>query len=370
MNKEWFGYIVVIIIVFFLFFLIWKSQSDKETIADKISSDNKIKQEVKQLTKELKEARQLGQDEKASQLEQEIEGYFPEKFKKALEIAKKGDFSIDFYGKVVDQKNEPVANAEIKYSTMGLWNLTKGDKGKVVTDNKGVFNINAKGNKLFLRMPEHKDVAEAFAPNVNESLSHEPVKVLEFIAGKGVHGNSEGWEEYSKESPYIINVWTVESFDDVINYKGNYGITPNGQSHTFIRNNKKNIMYSKIGKDSEGYIYMTCERDSNGYSKRKGDWSITLQAVDGGVQETNDFYLNEAPLTGYQSAIIISMDENMENYKSRVHGKKYYFTAHNEQVYGSIVVAYEPFRKKRKCLVNIDYKINLNGSRNLAVKKQ
>lgn len=365
-SYKWFILLIlfVVLVVMGVFILDddVKLSDDKENIGDN------RRQEVTKIVQAMNEAKKAGDNGRVVELEKELLNYLPEKIQKAAQLAESANLSIEFVGKVIDQNSMPIANATISYSTMGLWNMTKGSRGSVTTDQSGIFAISAQGNKLFIQMPEHPNIAEASVPSLNEEVSLEPRKRLQFEPGKGIYNGSEGWGGYTKNNPYTIKVWVVDKYENVQHHRGNYGVSANGEVHTLVYDKRYNTIVSKKGKDDEGYIYMTCMRDPNGYKLKNGSWGITFESVGGGIQSTNDFYLNKAPKDGYEKSIVVAMNENDENYSASIHNKKYYFTAHNENVFGSLIVTYLPYAKKDKCLVQIDYKLNGNGSRNLAIK--
>ncbi|WP_303906564.1 hypothetical protein [Thiohalomonas denitrificans] len=147
----------------------------------------------------------------------------------------------------------------------------------------------------------------------------------------------------------------MEDFEEVESGSGYLEPVPNGKSF------------------EAGGIIASCQREEKvpgvHWKHQEGSWSITLAAVGGGIQETNDLYLNEAPEAGYKPKITVSQTRGSSNYRVRIYpARHYYYIAHNGQRYGSFSASFDPYMESDVCLVKISFKYNPHGSRNLAVK--
>jgi hypothetical protein len=161
------------------------------------------------------------------------------------------------------------------------------------------------------------------------------------------------------DNPYVIQAWRVEKFEKVKRLGGGYSPQPNGKDFRF-----------------KGMV-THCSREQKvpnlHWRKQEGSWSITFRPIDGGIQQTNDFYLNEAPEDGYQSELTVSMQRGSPDYQ--VYIRKpiryyYYHTKNGKRYYGSFEATYDPYMFNDECRVNIEGKYNQNGSRNLAVRRR
>lgn len=147
------------------------------------------------------------------------------------------------------------------------------------------------------------------------------------------------------------------------------------------------ILKTQIARSGERRLFdnalkVTCERaipgnlspsqyreyiEKHGY----GDWSVTLAPVDGGILETGDLYLNQAPESGYAPQMKVIMNESDNDYEHQVYPRRhYYYHAMNGKIFGSLEVAFEPYAKRDKCVLLTKVKYNPNGSRNLAIRKR
>jgi len=115
----------------------------------------------------------------------------------------------------------------------------------------------------------------------------------------------------------------------------------------------------------QGCVKLTVPKDY-------GDWIFTISSIDGGIQKTNDLYLNKAPDSGYQSSIKIKMDYGSDKYMPSLFNQRFYFYTQSGKVYGSMLVNFKPHRKFRgnECGIEIQYKMNPTGSKNLELKRE
>ena len=211
---------------------------------------------------------------------------------KALSEAQAG--TIDFYGKVVDQKNNPVSGAVIKYViSPPKYSDWKTIRDELTTDNNGVFNIKGKGVFLTIQMPAHPGLAKVYLPPLQENSTNR--RELRFRAHDK---QGEILADYTKSHPYVINVWRTSKFEKVkaSDSAKRYGVTANGEVFTFMNGNKiKDPKYRRFrgrtlamvpGEHENGYIKFTCERRDEDYAKRSGEWKVTIEPVDGGIKKT------------------------------------------------------------------------------------
>jgi hypothetical protein len=109
------------------------------------------------------------------------------------------------------------------------------------------------------------------------------------------------------------------------------------------------------------------------YVEDYGDWSVTISPVNGGgIQETDDLYMNMAPKTGYLPSLTIDRRIGSSSYLPALLNKRYFFTSNDGQDYGSLYVHYEPFAREDidGCIIRFSWKLNTTGSRSLEIKKK
>ena len=369
MNKNS-KYVFFILVVFILVAVIWyfldsKNQQDTSKVE---RPKNELKQKIINLSEELQKAKKTGDKQRVETLEKEIESRLPDNLKRIVEHVNENTFDLDFYGKVIDQHGEPVSNAKIDYSMTTKFKFDTMARGVVETDQLGMFDIKASGYTLSLRMPMHPKLSDKFFPGT----AKEPFTSGEYILLEptDVGREIQSWQGYSKNNPYTIKAWKVKSYEKIFHKRQNLFLVPDGSVHSFLQKNKYGKMTLKKGRHPEGFLLFSCTRDESQLAEKNGSWQATIEPIDGGILETTDIILNEAPLDGYQPSLSIIMDGKEKYGSSILKNKKYYFKSDNNRIYGSLVITFDPYAKKRDCIIDINYKINLNGSRNLAIPSQ
>lgn len=255
--------------------------------------------------------------------------------------------NVEFHGKVVDQFGSPVTGMKVTYEAGGS-PYTKGSGiGSVMTEEDGSFVIaNVKAYLLNIWEFE-KDNYEARGR----------VSFRGFIQGGGDGIGS--WDDYTKEKPYIFHASKIEKYARVKSEKGRLlTFDPSGTIYTVDFTGEDRVKWGGV---REGDIRISVSRNDN-------DWQIKIDGVDGGIQETNEEYMNLAPESGYQETVTYSGGkENSFSVK-----KKLYFKSRGGKIYGALKLDMRPYAKfdGKDAGIDVDYAINLEGGRELAVKPE
>lgn len=334
---------------------------------------------LKKYKKEIEEIKVLKKTDKikAKEKTNELISKLPENYKKYFSIGFNAVHDVTFYGRVIDQFDKPVVNAKVHYEIGGKYLSRGSGLGTVQTDQNGVFEISGIGAILQIGQILHSSID--FRHNPSEAYSvesphrrHIPSLVFYNYPAKP-DSKKLSFRNATKESPHIFKAWRInkENINSKIKTSQIFDtIVADGRIYTIDFNKKRR---EKIKEGSHnGQLKMSCKRkllDSNMERDNKNDWKFTLEAIDGGLQETNDYYMNSAPLSGYKDIIRISQTANSPDYQHYINNKRYYFTAQNQTVFGAIFIHIKPFSKRKHCYISIaEYKINKSGSRNLATK--
>ena len=296
----------------------------------------------------------------------------PERYRRFYTLGfEAGMEDIDFYGQIVDQYGEPVANASVGFSTGGAMLAPGKGIGKVNADEQGRFEIHSEGGSLSLFNIKAPGINFSFPIPTHLKYSTLGARITEMrFTGyqHNVGGSAPLWTDTSPEKPYVFTAWRVKEYEKVIVGRDNSHQYSDGRVYTF-KLDKKSYKDRREEGATDGHLRISCTREPIERVQDRVDWQVTITPVDGGIQATDDLYLNLAPETGYQPSLTIDMRKGSPNYQATLINQRYFFTAKNGQVYGSLYMNFEPHAKKDMCVISIDqYKINLNGSRNLAVK--
>ncbi len=277
---------------------------------------------------------------------------------KMLSIASDRNLPVKMYGRVVDQHGQPVAGAKVQMVISGGGAFAPGTgRTFFMTDTDGRFEVAGKGQGLSILNVEHPQLSAVYFKRLASGRKDRGVG----FDAAGTYGEEASWRTYNTpEKPYVIPVWRVEKFEKVIVKSGAYDPKPNGKTFEYAG------------------MVTSCSRElmepHTHWKKQKGSWSITFQPINGGIQETNDFYLNKAPEDGYQSELTVSMERGSPDYKVAIYQPKYYYYYYlqdNKRIYGSFEAEFFPYTYKDKCRVTVkSVKYNPGGTRNLATRKR
>ncbi len=307
--------------------------------------------EIKEKSEAVEQAKKAGDPGKLEDAEQSLIEAIGGRTGKMVSMARARNLPIEMYGKVIDQHGHPVAGAEVNLMVAGGGSFAPGSGPvAVTTDAMGMFRVQAKGQEVAIGSVKHPQLSSV------KFRVGQDVAGIEHLDAVGRFGEQYSWRSYTtSDKPFVINVWRVEKFEKVALNSGYLEPVPGGKP------------------EEHAGVVVTCERETKEpnvhWRHQKGSWSITFRPIDGGIQETDDLYLNEAPESGYQPELTVAMNRGDPDYKVNIQpARRYYYTAHNGKLYGSFSATFDPYMEDDTCSIQVAFKYNSNGSRNLAVK--
>lgn len=157
----------------------------------------------------------------------------------------------------------------------------------------------------------------------------------------------------------------TEPHQGAVSAKVNARYDADGSEYTQTLLPMTHRIYPKPGRHP-GQFIISCTRPHMESLRDYGDWRLSITPIDGGVQKSEDLYMNLAPLDGYQPSIEIDMIEGSDDYRNSIRNQRYYFVANDSAHYGSIRFDVEPFgdHSREACIIYANYRINPTGSRN------
>jgi hypothetical protein len=246
---------------------------------------------------------------------------------------------IEFYGKVVDEKTNPVADANI---TLG-WSETPSKEGELTastkSDGEGLFSLHDKrGPSLDIWVVKEGYYASHHG-QWGFSYSHgdfspDPVNPVIFLLRK----KGRGTELITSENGMRPNVWVRVSKDN----------TP--VRIDFFQKQASATGQLEISQDKPPWQHAT-------------NWSFQLSIPDGGFVENQDEFQFEAPDTNYQTTIEYHFAKGETNWTTQV-TKQFYIAFGQPRRYGWL--RFESNLAQET--VFLTYAINPDGSRNLEPK--
>ena len=268
-------------------------------------------------------------------------------------------FNIDFYGQVKDQYNKPVADAVVNYAGGRGLVVSGSGNGSVVSDTQGRFHIAANGGSL--KIYNIKCEGCEIVHHVDGSAETYP---WSFYSRKDVsthEPNDLMLEDYSEEKPYIFKAWKAEKYAKVLKSDIRMPFFELNQVYTLDLLHDENPKTIKYKGETDGDIRVVVTANEK-------QWKFQLTAVDGGLLETTDEYMNSAPETGYQE--FLEYSGTKEDSRGNNLYKKFYFKSHNGKAYGAMRIRLYPYTSDKESAFEMTYAINLEGGRELAVKLQ
>lgn len=271
---------------------------------------------------------------------------------KVVTMAARRNLPIKMYGKVIDQYGKPVVGAKVTMDIAGGGAFASATgRTFFTTDASGMFYVQASGQQIQISDVIHPKVSAYYTRHSDDGR----IMRGKFLRAVDQFGKEQNWRNYNTpDNPFVLNVWRVDKYEKL---KKGSGFVPFTNGEPFELGGME-VSCVREDKDSDKH-----------WSEQEGGWSITFRPIDGGIQETDELYLNEAPSDGYQPELIVAMERGDPDYIAHVKTpRRYYYTAYNGKYYGAFEVIFEPFMMNDRCVVDGKVKYNTAASRNLAVK--
>ena len=275
--------------------------------------------------------------------------------------------AITFYGQVIDQFGQPVEGARVWIDIGGRY--LAGGSGQAIgtTDANGRFSVRGEGGSLSVGPIKHPELDDYRRRASNGKIK----RGASFTAYQHEEGGEDLlWTDYTnEENPYVFSVWrkTEETITQTL-YKVRstpIGFSCDGTIYSLDLEKPpktKRKMQGEVG----GQLRVRFNCKNKEHSRDGGDWSVELVAVDGGIQETEDVYLNEAPLLDYEPLYRLVVTQDNPAYQDRLE-KRFYFTANGGQHHGSLEIQFDPYIDDVP-IIFLTYKLNPTGTRALLAK--
>jgi hypothetical protein len=249
---------------------------------------------------------------------------------------------IDFYGRVLDENEQPISGAQIQaqWSDISFNGASSEDK---LSDERGFFSIIGKqGRGLTLRVSKggyHTlksqrmsfDYAAFWDANYHEPNPTKPV-LFHLRTKKGVEGLSSG-----KLNPPMLADGTPVRLD----------------------------LLDDGAISSQGQLELTAITNTEDYPPRFFDWRATISVPNGGLVEHNLEFPFEAPEDGYQPSVEFNMWANAPNWRQSIE-KSYFIRFDSPPRYGRVQVRFSGATQN----ASVIYVVNPTGSRDLEEKEK
>lgn len=242
---------------------------------------------------------------------------------------------IIFYGKVIDENDQPVVGAEIKYSCNSI-DVTLTQEvhydGKVYSDASGMFKIDGiRGIDLGFQL-SHPDYYNS-------------------VKNRTLVGYARGRDPNVPETPeaaWIFRMYKKKNPIAMVSGSGGVKVPPNGTPGI--------ISCGKYGRLQAEYL----GNPPPTYTGKPFEWLVRLSVPNGGIMEAGPEFNFEAPMSGYQPFIEINMKNTQQGWVESV--RKNYFISFGQNFSRMNIYV----NSGKEAFVSIDYLINPTlGDRNL-----
>ncbi|NNG00154.1 MAG: hypothetical protein HKM93_12290 [Desulfobacteraceae bacterium] len=344
--------IVAVIVLGFVYFYFQEDHSNNE-INDAPHKIEKIKKEKYTVTSSQKDlekpivANENSDDERKKKFISEA----PAEIKGVIGLMESSIIDIEFYGKLIDQYNEPVSGASVKFSALSSYFGYKGGAGEVETDQNGLFEIrNIEGTAL--RIYDIMKEGYQVSLKIQDHLFYPKITAQQ----------KRSFTECTISNPCIFKAWKYpddhKSTDKLVNDSFIESLISNGTIYSvdlfaYGRN--------KVSTDPKrGQFRMFAF-----YEKGKDSWKFVIESDNTGLIQTKDLYTNEAPISNYTKHIEIKSTDDLLLTEDRNVIVNIYFNIIDKKMYGRLRLRMRPWINDSKVSIKGMYTINTTGKRSL-----
>ena len=258
---------------------------------------------------------------------------------------------FEYYGRVIDQHGNPVVGAKVKAEWAYFPFIPNGDFGPnyknlhLTTDADGRFSI-------------QKDDGMSIAIDAIEKEGYQIKSKKFYMFSDGGYKMLQSFND--PENPVIFHAWKKAEAEPLIYNEKFLWLESDGRNYSIDLTKGKG---STIEGGSIGDIKVTFKRPLDAKRNEHFDWSVTIEAIGGGLIETTDIFMNTAPEEGYKRLWSIHYNKNSSDYHPR-ENKKFYLKSKGGKHYSRLEVELIPYYRTHSAM-GIKYWLNPNGSRNL-----
>jgi hypothetical protein len=249
---------------------------------------------------------------------------------------------IDFYGRVIDENEQPVSGAKVKAQWSNLSNKGASDE-EVTSNDEGFFSITGKtGRSITIRVSK-----DGYYTQSRQRID------FEYAAF---------WDaNYYKPDPANPVLFRLRKRNGVEGVITGETIPPLPANGTPVRLD----LFEGGAISSQGQLEISATTNTEDYPPRVFDWSATIAVPNGGLVEHNLEFPFQAPEDGYQPSVEFQMWANAPDWRHSVE-KNYFIRFGSPSIYGRIRVRFSGSSQN----ASVIYVVNPTGSRDLEEKEK
>jgi hypothetical protein len=253
---------------------------------------------------------------------------------------------IEFYGKVVDENSNPVADANIHFS----WQEIPAEDAMRTLDTKsdsdGLFSLqHARGWTL--------DVSVGKAGYYTSQRDNSSFRYGSLGGGK-FHPDSR--------NPVIFHLLKKGAGVSLIQKDFPPGMGQIWQLHHDGTPIELDLLNGSQNVNGSGQLKLELWRDLSNPNAKQFDWKLQISTLGGGLIPTDEEFAFQAPKNGYQPSIVINMPATNQDWLGELRTKYYIHLPNGD--YGRIDLYFLPYNG----VFTVHSAINPTGSRNLEPK--
>jgi hypothetical protein len=256
------------------------------------------------------------------------------------------DVPISFYGKVVDENNQPVSGASVHLDWKAFI-VTPSHAATVLSDDSGAFSLTGKfGRQLYVSVEKSGYYGSSRNQGAG-SFQYAGVSGEPFIPDQG--------------APILYYLRKKGSGVGLL-ITSQYGVRSDYAVKAPIDGTKVNIDLTQR-KTGEGPMEISQVKPEYGNWRTATEWSFTVSIPEGGFVEENEEFAFNPPESGYQPVVEFNFQKGQANWTTAVQ-KDYYIKFGSPPLYGRVHIE----TSMESDVVRLNYVINPDGSRNLEPK--
>lgn len=250
---------------------------------------------------------------------------------------------INFWGKVVDENDAPVADAHVHFSWNVIadekfWNGT--DETNVVSDSNGLFSLlDRRGKRLSARASK-----EGYHTPKSEFFSFEYANPYD---GLFIPKSNE---------PVVFHLRKKVETEPMIHGRQLYDFKTDGTPYYLDLLTGKKFTEKPVGWD---LAISLIRSESN--TEQKFNWTVKIETSGGGLIETNSDFMFPAPEAGYNN---VELGQEASGPRWRSGATFSFFFKSRNKIYGQFKAGVYP-KYRTNAAIDLNYYVNPSGSRNL-----
>jgi hypothetical protein len=265
------------------------------------------------------------------------------------QVANEQNVQINFYGKVVDQGNNPIVGVKVKMRVRH-WDVSL------------VGPPNAQAQMISLEAETGIDGGFHFNQATGDSLSIEYLKKEDYELSDKTYLHSAP-SNGSFDNPVIYKMWKKGTPANLVVFDKDTRIPYDGSPVVFdlLAGTKS------TGELSIGDLRVTLRRDPQLRplgSKEKYDWWASIEVLGGGAIKSEEEFMHQAPESGYEPSIKIRKLKTEANWSPN-QKVSFYLKSREGQCYGRVTVDFRTDSSRETTGFTVTSALNPSGSRNL-----